>query len=194
MGFGPQYPVVQWTDGETREVIHTRDVIRCWEKRGMGDFALAMRPSAEASLELSLGPHATKRLLDRNLILVEADHDQSLAGIPARTTEWVGYAGVRDATTSSMPPPVDHSPIPPWQEMVEIRYGVTPAYWGRGFAQEAARAVMSWAAIERGARRFIAETEKTNVRSGRVLEKLGFRASGTDYWQEPSEIEWERCL
>ena len=45
---------------------------------------------------------------------------------------------------------------------------------------------------ERGVRRFITETERENVRSESVLEKLGFRRSGTDYLKEPSEVEWER--
>jgi RimJ/RimL family protein N-acetyltransferase len=51
---------------------------------------------------------------------------------------------------------------------------------------------MQRAVSERGAKRFIAETERDNVRSGRVLEKLEFRLSGTNYWKEPSEVEWER--
>jgi len=40
---------------------------------------------------------------------------------------------------------------------------------------------MEWAVVERGVRRFIAETERDNSRSGRVLEKLGFTMSGTNY-------------
>jgi len=51
---------------------------------------------------------------------------------------------------------------------------------------------MEWAVVERGVRRFIAETERDNSRSGRVLEKLGFTMSGTNYWKEPDEIEWEK--
>jgi RimJ/RimL family protein N-acetyltransferase len=76
--------------------------------------------------------------------------------------------------------------------MVELRYGVAPCCWGQGVAREAAEAVMQWAATERGVKRFIAETEKENARSGRVLEKMGFKKSGTGYWKDEDEVEWER--
>jgi RimJ/RimL family protein N-acetyltransferase len=106
---------------------------------------------------------------------------------------WLGYAGVRDATTTSLPPRDDcEGPLPPWEEMIELRYGVAPAWWGQGVAREAAEAVMQWAATEKGVKRFIAETERGNARSGRVLEKMGFRKSGTGYWRDEEEVEWER--
>ena len=112
-----------------------------------------------------------------------------------QTLTWVGYAGVRDATTTSLPEREEgDEELPPWEEMVEVRYGVSGDYWGKGIAGEAARAVMQWASGEMGVRRFIAETEKTNVRSGRVLGKMGFRESGTGYWKEESEVEWERVV
>jgi RimJ/RimL family protein N-acetyltransferase len=108
---------------------------------------------------------------------------------------WVGYAGVRDGTTTSIPSrEAGDPPLPPWNEMVEIRYGVSPMHWGDGIAREAAEAVMHWAVKERGVKRFIAETERPNKRSARALEKLGFTLSGTDYWKEPSELEWERIV
>ncbi|KAH7321438.1 hypothetical protein BKA65DRAFT_408814, partial [Rhexocercosporidium sp. MPI-PUGE-AT-0058] len=48
--------------------------------------------------------------------------------------------------------------------------------WRVGIVRNAAEAVIQWAV-----RRFIAKTERDNSRSGRVLEKLGFMLSGTDY-------------
>lgn len=61
--------------------------------------------------------------------------------------------------------------------MVEIRYGVAPAHWGRGYASEAASCIMRWAEAERGVKRFIAETEIDNQGSRTILEaKLGFKA------------------
>lgn len=37
--------------------------------------------------------------------------------------------------------------------------------------------MLRWSAVERGVKRFIAETEKLNVRSGTVLQKMGFEAT-----------------
>jgi RimJ/RimL family protein N-acetyltransferase len=190
MAFGPHFPAQNWSDEETREVILTRDIERGWKKRGLGDFAVARRATGAGSGVYS-GDGGRKLDKDGLMRIVEGSPDLR----ELENAEWVGYAGVRDATTTSMPDPEEgDEPLPSWQEMVELRYGVHGDYWGKGIAGEAARAVMQWAASERGVRRFIAETEKTNVRSGKVLQKMGFRESGTEYWKEPSEVEWEKVV
>lgn len=189
MGFGTAFAPKSWTDDETRDVIQTRDINRSWARRGLGDFAVGMRGGINEGAGRLVGGSDEVRIVDGQ----EMDAligPNGLAGV-----EWVGYAGVRDATTTSMPEREAGDPeLPPWQEMVELRYGVAAAYWGKGVAGEAARAVMAWAAGERGVRRFIAETERPNVRSGRVLQKMGFRESGTAYWKDEEEVEWERIV
>ncbi|KAL5340212.1 hypothetical protein BJX70DRAFT_361826 [Aspergillus crustosus] len=198
MGFGPHFLPRVWSDDETREVIQARDIGRCWNPRGMGDFAVGKYENlSDASQEYGrvLGSEDGK---EGGVRLVEGDEYESLISAADNFLDkitWVGYAGVRDATTTSMPARTpEDAELPPWKEMVELRYGVAQEYWGKGVAREAAKAVMEWAAKERGVRRFIAETEKENVRSGRVLQKMGFVLSGTDYWKEPSEMEWERVV
>jgi ribosomal-protein-alanine N-acetyltransferase len=56
-----------------------------------------------------------------------------------------------------------------------IGYAIGRAWWGRGIATEAARAAMAWAIEAFGLVRVWASTELGNVRSQRVLEKLGMR-------------------
>jgi RimJ/RimL family protein N-acetyltransferase len=56
---------------------------------------------------------------------------------------------------------------------VEIGYGVCESFQSRGVATEAVLAVCEIA--RRGARAVIAETDRENVASRRVLEKSGFR-------------------
>ncbi|KAL3461731.1 GNAT domain-containing protein [Aspergillus heterothallicus] len=184
MAFGAHFPARNWSDDETRRVIQTRDIDRSWKRYGLGDFAVGVRPSPV----LDDGS-------DSGISILKQDGFRKLAGPNGKgfdALEWVGYAGVRDATTTSLPPRETGDPnLPPWQEMVEIRYGISPKYWGKGIAKEAADAVMQWAIDARGVRRFIAETERENERSAGLLKKLGFTASGTNYWKEPSEIEWE---
>jgi ribosomal-protein-alanine N-acetyltransferase len=58
--------------------------------------------------------------------------------------------------------------------MVEIGYSIVPAYWGRGYATEAARALVAWLWTQ-GVRRVTAECLDDNAASIRVLEKLGMR-------------------
>ncbi|PYI13455.1 hypothetical protein BO99DRAFT_396773 [Aspergillus violaceofuscus CBS 115571] len=185
MGFGAHFPVRQWTDPETREVIETRDIARCWHGRGMGDCAVGLRAPT-----LPIPAESASKDMDITILTGEEFNTLPMGNLDA--IEWVGYAGVRDGTTTSIPPrEAGDAPLPPWTEMVEVRYGVAPEHWGRGIAAEAAAAVMRWAVAARGVRRFIAETERPNARSARALEKLGFRRSGTGYWKEPGEVEWE---
>jgi RimJ/RimL family protein N-acetyltransferase len=189
MGFGTSFEPRTWNDEETKHTIQTRDVERSWVRRGLGDFAVGMRGG--------VGKEAGRVVAGSEVRVVEGEEavQRALGSSGLADVEWVGYAGVRDATTTSMPERTADDPVlPPWREMVELRYGVAAEYWGKGVAGEAARAVMAWAAGERGVRRFIAETERPNVRSGRVLQKMGFRESGTDYWKDAEEVEWERVV
>ena len=60
---------------------------------------------------------------------------------------------------------------------VELGYWFGREHWGRGFATEAARAVLRLARTL-GHRRIVAKHFTDNPASGRVLAKLGFRSSG----------------
>ena len=59
----------------------------------------------------------------------------------------------------------------------ELGYWLTPDAWGRGYATEAGAAVLR-AARSAGIRRVAAGHFLDNPASGRVLRKLGFRATG----------------
>jgi RimJ/RimL family protein N-acetyltransferase len=58
-----------------------------------------------------------------------------------------------------------------------LGYWVARSHWGRGFATEAARALLS-VATTLGHRRIAASHFIDNPASGRVLAKLGFRSTG----------------
>jgi ribosomal-protein-alanine N-acetyltransferase len=60
-------------------------------------------------------------------------------------------------------------------EDVDLGYALVPEHWSRGYASEAASAVMSYAAERLGLRRVVAITDAGNQSSVRLLEKLGFR-------------------
>ncbi|KAJ5693279.1 hypothetical protein N7462_002702 [Penicillium macrosclerotiorum] len=188
VAFGHHFPARNWSDDETREVIETRDIARSWKKHGLGDFALGRCVSSETKYSVDDENHS-------GISILEGVNFEDFAGPDMqalREIEWIGYAGLRDASTTSLPPREPGDPeLPPWNEMIELRYGLTPKVWGGGLAKEAANAIMQWSIDKRGVKRFIAETERDNQRSGRLLQKLGFVVSETNYWKEPSEIEWE---
>ena len=69
-------------------------------------------------------------------------------------------------------------PLAPEGPDVALGYAFGVAYWGRGYATEAARAVLREAFGPLGMERVVAITREANVRSQRVLTKLGFRSEG----------------
>ena len=70
---------------------------------------------------------------------------------------------------------------------VEIGYSVLPAFRGHGYATEAARALIGWAAAQPGVRRVTAECLADNHASIRVLEKAGMQQIGRD----ENGLKWE---
>jgi RimJ/RimL family protein N-acetyltransferase/sirohydrochlorin ferrochelatase len=68
---------------------------------------------------------------------------------------------------------------------VEIGYGIEPEHQSQGFMTEALREIAHWAFAQRGVRAIIAETERSNAASHRVLEGVGFvlgRESDSALW------------
>ncbi|HZS08031.1 MAG TPA: GNAT family N-acetyltransferase [Blastocatellia bacterium] len=59
-------------------------------------------------------------------------------------------------------------------EDVDLGYAFLPEFWSRGYALEAASAVLSWARGTLGLRRVVAVTNVDNQSSIRLLEKIGF--------------------
>jgi len=81
----------------------------------------------------------------------------------------VGYANFHG------PPGVNDTEAP---GAAEIGYSVFAEHRGRGYATEAARAMMAWAHAAHGVRHFISGVAPDNAPSLRVIEKLGFAPTG----------------
>jgi ribosomal-protein-alanine N-acetyltransferase len=56
---------------------------------------------------------------------------------------------------------------------IELGYGVHPNFRDRGYATEAARALVAWALEQAGVERVIAHCDQDNIASHRVVEKAG---------------------
>lgn len=162
---GPHYPARPYTSSEIA-AIFSRKVASTWSLRSFGDFGLALRP-------VSFPAPASGKW------------EETLEAVEVEELEWVGYVTIRDATTSSLPReraqreaatgvPETIPTYPAWEEMVEIKYGLAPAFWGKGYVPEGTRAVQEWGVERFGVRRFIGTTEVENVRSAGVLKKLGY--------------------
>jgi len=62
---------------------------------------------------------------------------------------------------------------------VDVGFAFLPEAWGRGYAMEAASAVLAHARDALGLRRVLAITDPENAASIRVLERIGMRREGT---------------
>ncbi len=65
----------------------------------------------------------------------------------------------------------------PWRTW-ELGYVFHPDHWGHGYASEAASALVAACFRDRGAHRIVAHCDQLNVRSWRLLERIGFRREG----------------
>ncbi|MEO8291324.1 MAG: GNAT family N-acetyltransferase [Gaiellaceae bacterium] len=91
----------------------------------------------------------------------------------------VGHAGFHG-------PPGVNGPGKP--QALEVGYTVFLPYQGRGFATEAARALMEWAQREHDIHDFIASVAPDNLASLAVVRKLGFAQTG-EQWDEEDGLE-----
>ena len=117
----------------------------------------------------------------------------------ARYMDWVPHASLRDAAALVEGAasrwesgeeyswvitvrPDDHAVgsvgCSPRGHAVELGFVLSRDYWRRGFATEAAKAVLEWAATLDGVFRVWATCDAENTASARVLEKIGMSREG----------------
>jgi RimJ/RimL family protein N-acetyltransferase len=69
---------------------------------------------------------------------------------------------------------------------IEIGWRLATDFWGHGYAPEGARACLSFGFDQLGQREFFSFTVPENVRSRRVMEKLGMTRDPADDFDHPS--------
>ena len=90
-------------------------------------------------------------------------------------------------------------------QRAELGYWIGVPHWGRGYATEAAAAMVDYAFRTLGLRRVVAHCLSRNVASARVMEKIGMRREGmlrahVIKWDVPEDVvlyallsdEWSR--
>lgn len=60
----------------------------------------------------------------------------------------------------------------------EVAYWIGEPYWGRGYATEAAKAILQFAFEEKKLHKVFARYFSTNIASGRVMKKIGMEQEG----------------
>lgn len=107
---------------------------------------------------------------------------------------WVHGFAVFHRETRSVIGTVGFKGPPDEAGVVEVAYGIVPAFRGQGYATEAAAAAVDWAFADDRVRRARAHTLPTPNASTRVLTKCGFERAADVVDPDDGPVwRWERA-
>jgi RimJ/RimL family protein N-acetyltransferase len=146
----------------------------------------AMRSSPEVVRYLYEEPFSPEQTWDRLR--------RMMAGSAwANEGDWLSVAVVERASGTTVGDLAFHW-VSERDRTAEIGFVFDPRHQGKGFATEAARAVVDWAFTTGGMRRVIGRLEARNAASARVVEKLGMRLEAHFVENEWVKDEWQSEL
>jgi RimJ/RimL family protein N-acetyltransferase len=157
------------------EVRTERLILRRWRESDREPFArMNADPKVMEFFPATLSREESEGLVDR----IEAHFAEHGFGCSAaelkETGEFIGFIGLAVPRFESAFTPC-----------VEIGWRVAAKHWGHGLATEGARAVVELALSELGLTEIVSFTTVENVRSRRVMEKLGMRHDAEDDFDHP---------
>lgn len=157
------------------ELLTPRLLLRCWRAEDREPFA---RLNADPRVMEYLPAVLTRKDSDRLLDAIEAHFERHGFGLWAaelrETGTCIGYVGLSLATF------VAH-----FTPAVEIGWRLAAEHWGRGLASEGAREVLRFGFAALLVEEIVSFTAEANLRSRRVMEKLGMRRNPADDFNHP---------
>lgn len=142
---------------------------RCWSADDL-PLARALWGDLEVTRYFG-GPFSEEEIrarLEREIARMTAHNFQYWPIHLLSDNEFVGCCGMR--------------PYRPEEEIHELGFHLRPKYWGKGLAQEAARAVIGYGFETIRARGLSAGHHPGNVNSKKVMAKLGFRYTHDEFF------------
>lgn len=118
-------------------------------------------------LEIGVGPHEAAPAAGSNA--------GQAAGTGEKNYVWAGFVGLLRVR-----------PDMPFAPAVEIGWRLLPAFWGRGYAAEAARACLDFGFRALGLEEIVAFTVPGNRRSWRLMERLGMNREPDGDFDHPA--------
>ncbi len=147
-------------------IVTERLVLRAYQTTDLHQLH-AVLYSDEAAMRLLGGPRdlaGTRAALERSMTQQDHGGFSFWPVIERESGLLIGEAGL--------------FPLSPDGPDVALGYAFGGGHWGRGYATEAARAVLAEAFGPLGMERLVAITREANAGSRHVLEKLGFELEG----------------
>jgi ribosomal-protein-alanine N-acetyltransferase len=152
-----------------------RLVLRRWRPDDRGPFA-AM--NADPEVMEYLGPLLTRDESDALVERIEAQFDELGYGLWAvqvrETGVFIGFTGLALQTF-----PAHFTPA------VEVGWRLARPAWGHGYASEAARAAVTYG-FHAGLDEIVSITSTTNLRSQRVMQRIGMTRDPDDDFVHPN--------
>ena len=142
------------------------------------DLAVATDRAALGADLLKLGLHGASRLLRGGLVPLDAVHLRLQLGV-LRGEPWIGAGSHRAApTATALELRAQLVILLDETGELELGYSVMRPFWGRGYASEAAGALLDWIYRMVPVDHVIGFAVAENMASRRVLEKAGMAFTG----------------
>lgn len=156
-----------------------RLLLRRWRESDRVRFrALNADPRVVEFLRGWLTPEASDSLMDSFEQFFQRHGFGFFAAELRQSSFFVGFIGL------SIPPFDAH-----FMPAVEIGWRLAADYWGQGLATEGAREVLRYGFEEMGLGSVVSYTTSANLRSRRVMEKLGMTHDAADDFEHPGLAE-----
>lgn len=157
-------------------IIETeRLILRTWEKEDAeAYFQINQDPKV---IEFLLGPLTMEQVND---FILQMNSQSDKRGYAAwavclkETSELIGFIGLNYIEWES-----------PFTPAVEVAWRLGSQFWGRGYATEGAKAALEYGFKNCGLKEIIAITVPANVRSIRVMEKIGLKRDFNNDFAHP---------
>ncbi len=147
-----------------------RLVLRQWRNKDREPFAaLNADPVVMEHFPATMTREASDAFVDFNIAKI-AERGWGLWAVEA-DGQFIGFVGLNE---------------PRFRPGVEIGWRLARDAWGRGYATEAAQAVLAFAFGELELDEVISFTSTTNVRSQRVMERIGMTRDPADDFDHPN--------
>jgi RimJ/RimL family protein N-acetyltransferase len=165
-------------------MVTERLLLRRWSEEDREPFRrMNADPRVMEYFQSTLAAEMTDALMERNARHFE-EHGFGLWAAELRTDRsFVGFVGLATVSADL-----------PFAPAVEIGWRLAASCWGKGLATEGAKAVVQYAFEEAGLEGLVSYTAAANLRSRRVMEKVGMVHSPEDDFEHPriAEGHWLR--
>jgi 3-dehydroquinate dehydratase / shikimate dehydrogenase len=164
------------------EVRSERLLLRPWRDADREPFA---EMNADPPVVEHLPGALTREQSDALLVRLRAHFDEHGYGLRAvevpGVASFIGFIGLAVVTFEA-----------PFTPCVEIGWRLAFPFWGKGYATEGARASLAYGFESLGLSEIVSFTTAANVRSWKVMEKLGMKRDPAEDFDHPRIPEGHR--